>query len=184
MMIDEMELVRQFARCRSKEAFATLVSRHVNLVYSVALRQVRDAHLAEDITQTVFIILARKAGSVTSKTVISGWLCRTARYATEAFGDVAEIQVERDPRGLAAQEEPAVFGGENRMNVNGGQGLWRGRRMPQGGIGLQPNLAATPLRWVTNQTNRTTSTRLRPFVRERRKGNCRNHVAIGILFGW
>jgi RNA polymerase sigma factor (sigma-70 family) len=81
MMIDDMELVRQYARSKSEEAFATLVSRHVNLVYSVALRQVRDAHLAEEITQTVFIILARKAGSLGSSTVISGWLYRTARYA-------------------------------------------------------------------------------------------------------
>ena len=81
MMIDDMELVRQYARCKSEEAFATLVSRHVNLVYSVALRQVRDAELAEEITQTVFIILARKAGSLSTKTVVSGWLYRTARYA-------------------------------------------------------------------------------------------------------
>ncbi len=82
MMIDDMDLVRQYARCKSEEAFASLVSRHVNLVYSVALRQVRDAHLAEEIAQTVFIILARRAGSLTSKTVVSGWLYRTARYAS------------------------------------------------------------------------------------------------------
>ena len=81
-MIEDMDLVRQYARCKSEEAFATLVSRHVNLVYSVALRQVRDPHLAEEITQTVFIILARKAGSLTSRTVVSGWLYRTARYAS------------------------------------------------------------------------------------------------------
>jgi RNA polymerase sigma factor (sigma-70 family) len=82
MMIDDMDLVREYARCRSEEAFATLVSRHVNLVYSVALRQVRDTHLAEEITQAVFIILARKAGSLTPKTILSGWLYRTARYAS------------------------------------------------------------------------------------------------------
>lgn len=80
-MIDDMDLVRQYARCRSEEAFSTLVTRHVNLVYSVALRQVRDPHLAEEITQTVFVILARKAASLGSKTVISGWLYRTTRYA-------------------------------------------------------------------------------------------------------
>jgi RNA polymerase sigma factor (sigma-70 family) len=82
MMIDDMELVRRYAREKSEEAFATLVSQHVNLVYSVALRQTRDQHLAEEITQTVFTILARKAGSLSSKTVLSGWLYRTTRYAS------------------------------------------------------------------------------------------------------
>jgi len=82
MTSDDMELVRQYARDKSEEAFATLTARHVNLVYSIALRQVCDAHLAEEITQTVFVILARKAGTLSSNTVVSGWLCRTARYAS------------------------------------------------------------------------------------------------------
>jgi RNA polymerase sigma factor (sigma-70 family) len=82
MMTDDMELVREYARCKSEEAFAILVSRHVNLVYSVALRHGADPHLAEEITQSVFIILARKAGALSSKTVVSGWLYRTARFAS------------------------------------------------------------------------------------------------------
>src|SRR5258705_2999788 len=82
MIIDDMELVRRYAQGKSEEAFATLVSRHVNLVYSVAFRLVRDAYLAEEITQTAFVILARKAGSLDSKRVVSGWLCQTARYAS------------------------------------------------------------------------------------------------------
>ncbi len=81
-MNDDLTLLREYARHNSEEAFAALVSRHVNLVYSVALRQVRDPHLAEEITQAVFIILARKAGSLGPKTILSGWLCRTARYAS------------------------------------------------------------------------------------------------------
>ena len=78
---DDMKLVRDYARRGCEEAFATLVSRHVNLVYSVALHQLRDTHLAEEVTQAAFIILARKAGSLDSKTILSAWLCRTAQYA-------------------------------------------------------------------------------------------------------
>lgn len=81
MTNDDMELVRRYALTQSEDAFATLVSRHVNLVYSVALRQLGDTHLAEEVTQTVFVILARKASSLSPKTVVSGWLCQTARYA-------------------------------------------------------------------------------------------------------
>src|SRR5690349_20402213 len=79
-MADDLNLLRDYARSQSEEAFAAIVSRHVNLVYSVALRQTGDPHLAEEITQAVFIILARKAGSLGDKTVLSGWLCRTARF--------------------------------------------------------------------------------------------------------
>jgi RNA polymerase sigma factor (sigma-70 family) len=81
-MPDDMTLLREYFQRNSEEAFAALVSRHVNLVYSVALREVHDPQLAEDITQAVFVILARKAESLNSKIVLSGWLCRTARYTS------------------------------------------------------------------------------------------------------
>lgn len=81
-MSDDLVLLREYARNNSEQAFAALVSRYVNLVYSAALRQVRDSDLAAEVTQAVFIILARKAHALGDKTILAGWFCRTARYAS------------------------------------------------------------------------------------------------------
>src|SRR5476651_790162 len=82
---DDMTLVREFAAANSgtanaESAFAALVQRHIGLVHSAALRQAGDAHLAEEITQAVFIILARKAAALGPETVLAAWLYRTTRY--------------------------------------------------------------------------------------------------------
>jgi DNA-directed RNA polymerase specialized sigma24 family protein len=80
-MKSDSELLGQYAEAKCEDAFAELVRRHANLVYSAALRQVRAPHLREEITQATFIILAGKASSLSSKIILPGWLCRTARYA-------------------------------------------------------------------------------------------------------
>lgn len=82
---EDIELLREYVRSRSEEAFATLVSRHINLVYSVALRHVANRHQAEEISQAVFMILARKAGSFRKGTVLSGWLYHTARLTAANY---------------------------------------------------------------------------------------------------
>src|SRR5690348_14312184 len=76
---DDMELLQDYALRNSEDAFAALVSRYVNLVYSVGLRQTGNAQHAEEITQAVFLILARKARGLRRETVISSWLFQTAR---------------------------------------------------------------------------------------------------------
>jgi len=81
MLTADMTLVRDFAASRSEPAFAQLVQRHLPLVYSAALRRTGDASLAEEIAQAVFIILARKAGTLGPRTVLSGWLYRTTQFA-------------------------------------------------------------------------------------------------------
>jgi RNA polymerase sigma factor (sigma-70 family) len=82
---DDIELLRQYAVENSEVAFAALVTRHVNLVYSVALRNVGNSHSAEEITQAVFIILSRKAKSFSRKTILTGWLHQTTRLTAANF---------------------------------------------------------------------------------------------------
>ena len=82
--MDDMALLREYATSRSEDAFAELVSRRIHFVHSAALRQVRDPHLAEEVTQAVFVILAQKARKISDKTVLAGWLFRTTRFAALA----------------------------------------------------------------------------------------------------
>ena len=83
--LDDIALLRQYTEQNSEEAFAALVSRHVNKVYSVALRHTRNPHQAEEITHAVFVILAKKSGQLGKKVVLSGWLYETSRLTAVTF---------------------------------------------------------------------------------------------------
>ena len=85
LAMDDMALLREYALRNSEPAFAALVSRHIDLVYSAALRHVGNHHQAEEITQGVFIILASKARSLSPKTILPGWLFQTARLTAANY---------------------------------------------------------------------------------------------------
>jgi len=83
--LDDTALLREYADLASERAFATLVARHVNQVYSVALRHTRNPQDAGEITQAVFVILAGKARRLGRGVILSGWLHQTARLASLTF---------------------------------------------------------------------------------------------------
>ena len=78
-MTGDLDLLRQFARENSQDAFTEIVRRHVNLVYSAALRQVRGPQLAEEVAQSVFTDLARDAGKLKPDTILTAWLYAVTR---------------------------------------------------------------------------------------------------------
>ncbi len=79
--MDDFDLLQAYASRRDEGAFAALTERYLNLVYSAAARLTSDAQTAEDLTQAVFLMLARKADSISRKTILPGWLLRTTRFA-------------------------------------------------------------------------------------------------------
>jgi len=83
--LDDNALLLQYAEHNSEAAFATLVARQVDKVYSVALRHTRNVHAAEEITQAVFVILAKKSGRLGAKVILAGWLYETARLTALTY---------------------------------------------------------------------------------------------------
>jgi len=82
-LLEDRLLLQRFVKDNSQEAFATLTARYLNLVYAACRRELADADTAEDVTQAVFLILARKAPSLGRSVVLSGWLFQTARFAAK-----------------------------------------------------------------------------------------------------
>ncbi len=76
----DLELLARYARHHAEDAFAEIVRRHLGLVYSAALRQVRSPQLAEEVAQSVFIRLAREAGRLRPDTILAAWLYQVAHH--------------------------------------------------------------------------------------------------------
>lgn len=77
----DADLIADYVATGSDDAFRRLVQRHLRLVYGAARRQIFDPQSADDVTQAVFILLARKAGSVSNPGLLSAWLMAATHYA-------------------------------------------------------------------------------------------------------
>jgi RNA polymerase sigma factor (sigma-70 family) len=100
--LTDQQLLSKYGDDRSEAAFAELVSRHVDLVFSAASRLVRDVHLAEDVTQAVFIAFAQNAQSLVRHPFLPGWLHRTTL-------NLATKTIRTDARRRAREQEAAAM---------------------------------------------------------------------------
>jgi RNA polymerase sigma factor (sigma-70 family) len=111
--LDDIGLLREYVERDSEEAFVALVGRHINKVYSVALRHTGNPHQAEEITQAVFVILARKSRQLSRGVILYSWLYKTARLAAAAFirGEVRRNRREQEAcmANLNETSEPEVW---------------------------------------------------------------------------
>ena len=108
--LDDNTLLREYVARDSQEAFATLVTRHVNKVYSVALRHTRNTHQAEEITQAVFVILAQKSRQLGPKVILTGWLYETSRLTAVTFirGEIRRAHREQEALMHNSSDEAAA----------------------------------------------------------------------------
>ena len=112
-MITDAELLRRYVGTRSQEAFAELVQRHLAFVYAAALRQVGgSSHRAEDITQAVFIDLARKAGSLARRAELVGWLYTSTHYAAAKLNRAEQRRQTHEKEAQAMHEMLSSAGAE------------------------------------------------------------------------
>jgi hypothetical protein len=88
----DYELLSDYAGAGAQAAFAQLVERYLSLVHSAARRQLWDAHLAEDVTQQVFTLLAQKARKLGPDTILPGWLYRTACHLNPNHDEAHDLE--------------------------------------------------------------------------------------------
>ena len=98
----DQQLLRAYAEHKSEAAFAAIVHRYLDLVYSASFRMVNEAHAAKDVTQSVFVVLAQNARQLTDRPALAGWLHNTAR-------NLAAKVVRSDVRRRAREQEAAVM---------------------------------------------------------------------------
>ena len=111
----DQTLLRAYAVNRCEGSFSELVHRHVDLVHSTALRIVRDTSLAEDVTQRVFLALARHSVKLQERLSLTGWLHETAR-------NIAVNSIRSEERRRQREQEAAAM---NHLDANNSETLWK-----------------------------------------------------------
>ena len=116
-----MRLLRRYVELGSQEAFADLVRKHLSWVYSSCRRALRDPHLAEDAAQAVFIVLARRAETISPETRLAGWLFNTARFVVKDSKKARSRYLRREEiaRQVAAERTGGLRNGRHNGNGNG-----------------------------------------------------------------
>jgi RNA polymerase sigma factor (sigma-70 family) len=125
-----MRLLRRYVELGSQDAFAEIVRKHLPWIYSTCRRALRDPHLAEDAAQAVFIVLARRAESISPETRLAGWLFNTARFVVKDAKKARSRYLRREE--IARQIASAQTGnGRNGRHNGNGNGNGNGH-----GVGL------------------------------------------------
>lgn len=151
----DLDLLARYTRHHAEEAFAEIVRRHLDLVFSTALRQVRSPQLAEEVAQAAFTDLARQAHRLTPGTVLTAWLYQvTRRTAIDVVRREARRQLrEQTACDLTAMNAPALSG----PNPNEPEADWT-RIEPLLDEAMQalgePDRAAVLLRYFENKSLR------------------------------
>ena len=105
--MDDVSLLRAYTEENSDHAFATLVERHLDLVYSAALRRAGgDPHRAQEITQMVFTALARKAASLVNHPLLAAWLHQSTRWAAASLRRTEHRRLVHEQ---SAAQDPTLF---------------------------------------------------------------------------
>ena len=112
--VDDIVLLREYVDRNSESAFAEIVQRRIHLVYSAALRSTGNPEDAKDVTQAVFIILAKKAAGLRPETILTGWLYETTRFVAMNF-------LTRKNRRLAREQEAYM---QSTLNDPEATNLW------------------------------------------------------------
>ena len=114
--ISDTELLRRYATSGSDEAFGMLVRRYHGLVHGTAMRQLGIPHLADEVGHAVFLALSRKAGSLSGRTVLAGWLFKATRFAA--------AKLARDEQRRTRREQEAAMTYTQAMSEENDDQVW------------------------------------------------------------